>query len=104
MWRNPQETADLVSFTEEILNGKHHFLCIMWSHVTLKLDYCNILFDNILIYIRTDYKKFKMHDVMELQWLKKEEKTELSILIFSFKALHDQQFPNICNYKKTKPT
>ena len=45
-----------------------------------------------------------MHDVMELQWLKKEEKTELSILIFSFKALHDQQFPNICNYKKTKPT
>ena len=27
MWPNPQETADLVTFTEEILNGKHHFLC-----------------------------------------------------------------------------
>ena len=27
MWRNPQETADLVTFTEEILNGKLHFLC-----------------------------------------------------------------------------
>ena len=27
MWLNPQETADLVSFTEEILNGKLHFLC-----------------------------------------------------------------------------
>ena len=27
MWPNPQETANLVTFTEEILNGKHHFLC-----------------------------------------------------------------------------
>ena len=24
---NPQETADLVTFTEEIRNGKLHFLC-----------------------------------------------------------------------------
>ena len=27
MWPNPQETADLVTFTKEILNGKLHFLC-----------------------------------------------------------------------------
>ena len=27
MWPNPQETADLVTFTEEIFNGKLHFLC-----------------------------------------------------------------------------
>ena len=27
MWPNPQETADLVAFTEEILNGKLDFLC-----------------------------------------------------------------------------
>ena len=27
MWSNPQETADLVTFTEEVLNGKPHFLC-----------------------------------------------------------------------------
>ena len=26
MWPNPQETADLVTFTEEIFNGKLHFL------------------------------------------------------------------------------
>ena len=26
MWLNPQETADLVTFTEEIFNGKLHFL------------------------------------------------------------------------------
>ena len=27
MWPNPQETADLVTFTKEILNGQLHFLC-----------------------------------------------------------------------------
>ena len=27
MWANPQESADLVTVTEEILNGKLHFLC-----------------------------------------------------------------------------
>ena len=27
MWSNTQETADLVTFTEEILNGKLLFLC-----------------------------------------------------------------------------
>ena len=27
MWPNPQESADLVTFTEETLNGKLHFLC-----------------------------------------------------------------------------
>ena len=26
MWPNPKETADLVTFTEETLNGKLHFL------------------------------------------------------------------------------
>ena len=27
MWPNLQETADSVTFTEDILNGKLHFLC-----------------------------------------------------------------------------
>ena len=27
MWPNPQETAELITFTEEIFNGKLHFLC-----------------------------------------------------------------------------
>ena len=26
MWPNPQETVDFVTFTEEIFNGKLHFL------------------------------------------------------------------------------
>ena len=30
MLPNPLETADLVTFTEEILNGKLHFLCTMF--------------------------------------------------------------------------
>ena len=29
---NPQKTADLVTFTEEILNGKIHFLCSAWEN------------------------------------------------------------------------
>ena len=27
MWPNPQEITDLVTFTEEIVNGKVYFLC-----------------------------------------------------------------------------
>ena len=33
MWPNPQGTVELVTFTEEILNGKLHFLCselLLW--------------------------------------------------------------------------
>ena len=33
MGPNPQETADLVIFTEEILNGKLHFLCICRNNI-----------------------------------------------------------------------
>ena len=35
MWPNPQENADLVIFTEEILNGKLHFLCNVWKAFSL---------------------------------------------------------------------
>ena len=35
MWPNPQETADLVTFTEEILNGKLQFL---WSEHGIRHD------------------------------------------------------------------
>ena len=36
MWPNPQETADLVTLTEEILNGKRQFLC---SGLSSKAEY-----------------------------------------------------------------
>ena len=35
MLPNPQETEDLVTFTEEIFNGKIHFLCSVSIHVPL---------------------------------------------------------------------
>ena len=31
MWPNPQETANLFTFTEEILNGKLHFCAVIAS-------------------------------------------------------------------------
>ena len=36
MWPNPQFPADLVTFTEEILNGKLHFLCSGYSNTNNK--------------------------------------------------------------------
>ena len=39
MWPNLQETADLVTFTEEILNGKLHFLCRENTFAQLLLDF-----------------------------------------------------------------
>ena len=33
MWPNPQETADLVTFTEEIFYGKLHFFVPGKKHV-----------------------------------------------------------------------
>ena len=38
MWPNPQKTADLVTFTEEILNGELHFLCsVTYMEITSKI-------------------------------------------------------------------
>ena len=31
MWPNPQYIADLVIFTEELLDGKLNFFCVMWT-------------------------------------------------------------------------
>ena len=46
MLPNLQETADLVPFTEEILNGKLHFLC---SVFTVKIFFIFLLLINLLI-------------------------------------------------------
>ena len=43
MWPNPQETTDLVTFTEEILNRKLHFLCSETISNFKKLDIGNHL-------------------------------------------------------------
>ena len=36
MWQNPPETADLITFTEEIRNGKLHFLCCFISFMSTR--------------------------------------------------------------------
>ena len=40
MWRSPQFPADLVTFTEEILNRKHHFLFSvpLWIETETRYD------------------------------------------------------------------
>ena len=42
MWSNPQETADFVTFTEEILNGKPHFLCSEYTKTTRQIIWSNL--------------------------------------------------------------
>ena len=45
MWPNPQKTTDLVTFTEEILNGKFIFCAVksmgVWDRVYLKYTKTN---------------------------------------------------------------
>ena len=38
MWPNPQFLTDLVTFTEEILNGKLHFLCSVLTSISSEIE------------------------------------------------------------------
>ena len=58
MWPNLQETADLVTFNEEILNGNFHFLC---SENLLRS--CNKA-------IKFSFIDFCLNGVIRLIWLK----------------------------------
>ena len=50
MWPNPQDIAGLVTFMEEILNGKLHFLysakkafyAVIVSFCVLELQFCEV--------------------------------------------------------------
>ena len=47
MWPNPQETGDLVAFTEEIGDGKH-FLCSalsLWCHWYIMVSQYKVDYD-----------------------------------------------------------
>ena len=43
MWPNPQETADLVSFTEEIFHGKLHFWALSPIRMTFFVSFALFL-------------------------------------------------------------
>ena len=51
MRANPKESADLVTFTEESLHGKLHFLCSETSFVKLCFYINLVLFEYIFIII-----------------------------------------------------
>ena len=53
MWPNPQETAGLVIVTDEILNGKLHFLCSEACFCLLKIS----LASNWLFELNNKYTK-----------------------------------------------
>ena len=38
MWPNPEETADLVTFTAETLNRKLNFLCSVIGNVAINVN------------------------------------------------------------------
>ena len=89
MWPNPQENADLVTFTEEVLNGKLHFLRSdhkLALFIKSKYDWNLFLpmvffefFDEIielwhnigLIYPTTLIQVLMLHSSWLQQWLKK---------------------------------
>ena len=51
MWPNPQETADLITFTEEILNGKLPFLCSVRNEALNKENHvAPFIFSSSLFY------------------------------------------------------
>ena len=53
MWSNPQETADLFIFTEEILHGKYRFLCYAsqaWFSYVLPTIIFIIFWDSLMFY------------------------------------------------------
>ena len=69
MWPNPQETGDLVTFTEEILNRKLHFCAVIVTTVAEKKGY---------------------------SFLNKYEKEELKFLVLSCKKKNgDTAFSNL---------
>ena len=60
MWPNPQVPADLVTFTEEIINGKLHFLCSVGGGIldkkyffeTLELSFASKLYlDSYIVFV-----------------------------------------------------
>ena len=54
MWLNPQEIVDFLTFTEDIFNGKPHFLCRVIEH-----KFADLANKNNSWHLTTDYQKKK---------------------------------------------
>ena len=71
MGPNPQETADLITFTEEILNGKLYFLCsesfknkLKYSQVNLNVDI--VFFMHPLYVLCTPSSRGELKQIMDI--------------------------------------
>ena len=66
MWPNPLETRDLVTFTEEILNGKLYFLCSVNSLQVLLLKSISTAFskqsNSSLCFVKNSLRSSKGED------------------------------------------
>ena len=60
MWPNPQSPADLVTFNEQILNGKLHFLCsVDKRYLPLKIrSWLSTICFTCWFYVRSYYSNF----------------------------------------------
>ena len=73
MRTNPQETADLVTFTEEILNRKLHFLCCECLPLTIlyrigfRLNFYNLDLEEITKNRSSKYFNFLSHAQYQIQ-------------------------------------
>ena len=67
MWPNPQETADFVTFAEEIINGKLHFLLSAAFYMYYKNIYSEKFHENLRV---SPSKNFKtcFENVFKTSW------------------------------------
>ena len=63
MWANPQETVDLVTFTEEMLNGKLPF-CAVVRTSTFTQDYKLEIFMTCFLRVNFEPNKSILHIVL----------------------------------------
>ena len=64
MWPNPQETVDLVTFTEEILNGKLFFTSFYSLYLSVSDTFQSMVsFDLIPIVLLVDFVSKKKTEI-----------------------------------------
>ena len=71
MWPNPQFPADLVTFTEEIMNSTLYFLCSAYFSVIYALSFTLGTRDTVRQYMKI-YGPIVL--TMHLKWIKKLKK------------------------------
>ena len=120
MWPNPQETVDLVTFTEEILNGKLHFLsraCKRFAHFFgffiqlihfMPLIFLYISWKHIKQIFSDVYRVYKRPEMSGIKWVNYKN-CKLAILFTSTKIpkkseISKHQVPPRWNYDWSSKT